>query len=197
MKDLGRKWTEEDLNFLKNNLGMISLSAIATRLNRTRDAVTMKTYRLGIGKTKHFVGMLTIGELANLLKVERNTVKCWVDRHGLDCIKKTTRYNKKFYFINAEKFWSWAKENQSKLDFLKIELNSIPPEPSWVKDARLSNPFRKKNYKPWTTQENRMLVDLIQNGLSYKEVGERLGRTLYSIEKQYKRLLGQIDKKLN
>ena len=37
--------------------------------------------RLGLSNTKLQTGFLTIGELAKVLKVDRNTIRWWIKRH--------------------------------------------------------------------------------------------------------------------
>jgi transposase-like protein len=187
--DMRKQWTDEEVEFLKENVGKYKLPTLASMLGRTEDSVLSKMKRLGISNTKEQVGLCTIGELARLLGVDRKIVQGWVERHGLRVIRKVPRSKKHFYFVDTKDFWNWAKENKEKIDFRKIEPNSIPPEPDWVEQERKKNSICKKRvYKKWTTKEDRQLQQLVMNGLSYKEIGKILGRSSISVERRFKRL---------
>jgi hypothetical protein len=183
---LKRYWTEEEIQYLEENVGKIKVSTIAQNLNRTENAVLVKMKRLGLSNTKEQLGLLTIGGLAKLLKVDPNTVRGWVKNHGLPCHKKVTRNQKRFYFIDPTDFWIWAEKHKEKIDFSKIEKHSIAPEPEWVDKERTKK--KTTNYKSWTTYEIRVMVDLLKNGANYKTVGEKLQRSPISIERKFKRL---------
>jgi hypothetical protein len=64
--------------------------------------------RVGLSNTKNQFGQLTVGELSQLLKVERKTVCGWIMNYGLKSVKKTTRTTKKFSFVDPKDFWQWA-----------------------------------------------------------------------------------------
>jgi hypothetical protein len=183
---LKRYWTKEEIQYLEENVGRLKISTIAKNLNRTENAVLVKMKRLGLSNTKEQLGLLTIGGLAKLLKVDPNTVRGWVKNHGLPCIKKVTRNRKRFYFIDPNNFWLWAENHKEKIDFSKIEKHSIAPEPEWVDKER--TPKKTTNYKSWTTYEIKVMVNLLKKGATYKTVGEKLQRSLISIERKYKRL---------
>lgn len=186
-----REWTKEELSFLKENIGNYKVTTIAEKLNRSYESVILKLSRLGISNTKEQTGMITLGELANLLKVDRNTVKGWVERHGLRCTKRTTRKSKVFYFIDPVDFWEWAKQHKEKIQFSKIEPYSLPPEPDWVDQERKkdANLRKKRCYRPWTLKEDRLLVNMRKNGCTYKEISQALGRSVESVEKRFHRIM--------
>lgn len=184
-----RNWTQEEIDFLKENIGVLKLSTIAKKLDRSYEAVSIKLKRLGMANTKNLTGMMTMGELARHLNVDRNIVKRWVDHHGLPCTVKVTRLSKKFYFIDTIDFWQWAEKNKEKIDFSKIEEHAILPEPAWVKKERIKdkNAKKKRVYKKWTTKEYKLMVQLREEGYTYNEIGKTLGRTPECIRVQFTR----------
>ena len=186
-------WTKEEIKYLKENLGRLKVSTIADNLGRTYDAVKVKMTRLGLSNTKAFTGMVTIGELASILKVDRNTVLGWVQRHNLKCTAKVTRKSKRFYCISQDDFWYWARYNKDKVNFSKIDPFSLVPEPSWVKEERITH-YEEENpyqiYRKWTTLENQKMKYLIRKGYSYKEVAEQLNRTPLSVQRRHQRNSG-------
>jgi len=181
-----RKGTEDEINFLKDNVGIIKVPTIAEKLERTEEAVVIKMKRLGMGNTRNQEGYLNATQLARILNVDPKTVKLWINNHGLKCLKKATRFEKKYYFIKPEDFWIWASENRSKVDFSKIEPRMILPEPEWfIEESRIT---RDVNYKVWTVKEERKLLMMMTDGTSPKEVAKQLNRSIISVKRKYNRL---------
>ncbi|WP_142383608.1 helix-turn-helix domain-containing protein [Bacillus sp. V5-8f] len=181
-----KNWTEVEIEFLKEQVGIMKLSTIARQLGRTEQALLSKMKRIGISNTKAQTGYLTTYELAKALKVDPATVRGWISRHGLNCTKKITRTTKKFYLIHPEDFWQWAEVNREKLDFSKIEYQSIIPEPCWVAGERKKE--KTANYKAWSIKEEEKLLVLFSEGYSAKEVAGRLNRSIVSVQRKYGRL---------
>lgn len=157
-----KEWSEEDLLFLEDNIGTYKLSTIANKLNRSYESVRVKMTRLGLSNTKQHTGLVTIGELASIVKVDRNTIMEWVKRHGLPSVKKTTRESREFYFVNPVDFWEWAFQYKGKVQFSTIEELTLLPEPDWVADERRKDKhkIKRRDYQTWTTQEDNNLVEL-------------------------------------
>ena len=116
-----KEWNIEEIDYLKEHIGVQKIPIIAQSMGRTYDSLIVKMNRLGLSNTKSQTGYLTLGELAKLLKVERNTLLGWVNRHGLPCMKKITRQSKRFYLICPSDFWKWAKMNKEKVQFSNID----------------------------------------------------------------------------
>lgn len=178
-------WTEEETTYLKEHIGNTKISTIAKNIDRSETAVILKMKRLGIGNTKEHTGLMTSGELAKILDVDRTTIRGWIERHGLPIKKKIPRTEKTFRFVDNEEFWSWANQHKDKVDFSKIERNSIPPEPEWVESLRFDNKiYQKKSYKQWTTKEDRRLIEFLNEGKPKRKIAEELGRTVISVERR-------------
>lgn len=184
-------WTIEEIEYLKENIGFRKISTIAQALGRSYESVRVKMNRLGLSNTKSQIGLVTIGEISKILKVERNTVKGWVERYNLPCTKKVTRDSKIFYFIDSSDFWKWAEIHKEKVQFSNIDSQVLLPEPDWVAKERQRDKqtVKKKGYKYWTTKEDQRLLDLRKQGLTYFEVGQRMNRSSISIERRYKRIV--------
>lgn len=180
---------ENELQYLHENLGVLSLKKIAENLGKSVQTLEGTLHRtIGNSNTKDKTGMITAGELAKSLQVDRNTVIGWIDRHGLPCTKKITNAKKRFTFICIDDFWIWAAKNKQKINFNKMEVHALPPEPAWV-NAERNKKQKKTNYKAWTTQEENRLLKLVNQGLDFKEITELLNRSsVTSVEKKYSRL---------
>ena len=189
---LTKRWTVSDVDYLKENVGYRRIQDIAETLGRSENAVLLKIKRLKIGMTRSVSGKVTSGELARLLDVDRNTVRCWIQYHGLPCSKKVTSNTRKYTLILPEHFWEWAYLHKEKIDFRKLERNALPPEPEWVEQERKHPSYQRRSYQEWTTKEDLELASLIDEGLSYREIGERLNRSSYSVEKRYHRIKNDV-----
>lgn len=181
------KYAPEDIQLIKDQLGSHSLKTIARRLNRSITALEVKITRMGLSHTKSYTGMLTAGELAKILKIDRNTVMQWIFNHELDSHQRITRNKKKFTFINMDDFWLWAEMNRHKIDFSKLELDALPPEPEWVEGER-KTARQVTNYKSWTKHEEKLVLEWYCCGKTLPEIACMLGRTRESIRKKIKRL---------
>lgn len=186
-----KDWNNDDIDYLKEHIGVHKIPVIARSMERSYESVRVKMTRLGLSKTKSQTGFLTMGELARHLKIERKTVQGWVDRHGLPCMKKVTRKCKRFYLISPSDFWDWANINKEKVQFSDIEPQTLLPEPEWVAEERQKDKevVKKKPYKYWTTKEDQRLLELRNNGFTYSVIGEKMNRSSISVERRYKRII--------
>lgn len=178
---------QNDWKYIQENIGHLSLKTIARNLGKSVNAVEMTLYRkTGATNTKVYTGKVTAGELANILKVERNTVMGWIRKHGLKYSRQVTHSHKIFTFIDVEEFWDWCFNNLHRVDLSQVEPYVLLPQPSWFAKERKKK--KTTNYKAWTIQEERRLLQLIQSGESQKEIAKILNRTPDSIQKKYGRL---------
>lgn len=181
-----RKWTEEEIEFLKDNVGKMKLATLSKKLNRTEGSIQNKLKRLGISNTKAQTGYLTTYELANLLQKDPKSVRGWIAKHGLKSTIKTTHSSRQFSFIHPEDFWKWAESHKEKVDFSKIERQSILPEPAWVeKERKRENPT---TYRVWSIKEEKQLKMMLTDGYSIKEVARKLNRSTISVQRKYERI---------
>lgn len=181
-----RNWTEDEIEFLKENVGNMKLETLAKKLDRSELSIQNKLKRLGISNTKAQTGYLTTFELANLVKKDPTTVRGWITRHGLKSTKKVTRSSRQFHFIHPEEFWKWAEENKEKIDFSKIDPQTIIPEPSWVEaERKKENPI---SYKVWSVKEEMRLQKMLTSGYSLKDAAGALDRSIISVQRKYERL---------
>ncbi|HAQ08522.1 MAG TPA: DNA-binding protein [Bacillus bacterium] len=181
------RYVAEEIQMIKDQIGTQSVTILAKRMNRTMVALEVKIKRMGISNTKSQTGMITAGELARILQVDRNTVICWIINHELESQQRITRTKKRFMFINIEDFWNWADNNRNKIDFSKLEPNALPPEPDWVDEERKVSKA-VTNYKVWTKQEEKLLLEVYRSGKNLKEISCLFGRSSDSIRNKIKRL---------
>jgi len=192
---MSKNWSEMDIEYLKDSLGLVQLPTIAKNLNKSNVAVIMKMKRLGIGNTRIQAGYLTLQELANHLHVDRTVVSEWTKRHGLPYIRRITHTKRHFYFVDPEEFWKWAFQHKDKVQFNHIEPHTITPEPDWVNIERRTeheqNLRKKRKYRHWSTLEDSKLKALRSKGKTFKQIGEDLSRSAVSVERRYNRIKDQ------
>ncbi|MBS4189964.1 helix-turn-helix domain-containing protein [Bacillus sp. FJAT-49705] len=187
---MSKVWNLEEIEYLKEQIGVHKITTIAQTMDRSYHSVIVKMNRLGISNTKLHTGLITIGELAKLVKVDRNTVKWWVEKHGLPCTKKVTRKSKGFYFIDPSDFWKWAEENKDRVQFSNIDSKVLLPEPEWVQEERQkeNDVVKKRAYKTWTTKEDQLLLKLRSEGLTFTEIAVKMNRSSISVARRIKRI---------
>jgi len=180
---------ENELRYLQENLGVLSLKKIADNLGKSVQSLEVTLHRtIGNSNTRDKTGRLTAGELAKALEIDRNTVMGWINRHGLPYTKKITNTERKFTFISVDDFWIWAAKNKKRIDFGKLETHALPPEPSWVATEREKG-YKTSNYKTWTTKEEQLLRALVEKGKDFNEITKILKRSsVAAVEKKFSRL---------
>ena len=185
-----RLWTEEEVTYLRDHWGVTNIKTISRVLNRSERAISMKKYELNLGAFLENGDYITFNQLLKTVgyNVDMNTRNSWI-RRGLPLRNKKVN-NNSFKVIKIDKFWEWAEENQTFLDFSKFTRFSLGKEPQWVEAKRqrdiINNTYRKKT---WTQDEDEKLIFLLKH---YKynctEIAERMQRSEFSIRSRLKRL---------
>jgi IS30 family transposase len=97
------------------------------------------------------------------------------------------------------KYWT-QEENEllqdlraknEKLDYIAFRLKRS--QSSVFSKIYRSDAYKKK-YKPWTTKEFNKALELLKQGYTYRQIGEKLGRNRNSIQsrfQEYRKLLKQ------
>lgn len=186
---MNRKWTKEDVEYLKEKWGNVSISSIAKKLNRSVNAVKLKAKRLGLGPMLENGSYVTLNQVAIALTGRNFSSyykKSWIENRGMPVHNKKV-INNTFKIIYLDEFWKWAEKNRSFLDFSKMEPLALGKEPAWV------NEQRKKDYKSnalqrkdrWTPYEDDKLRYLLkQQKYGYAEVAEILYRSEGAIQRR-------------
>lgn len=185
-----KEWNTAEIDYLQEHIGIHKIPTIAQTMDRSYISVIVKMKRLGLSNTKMQTGFITIGELAKVLKVDRNTIRWWIKRHRLPYKKRVTRKSKSFYLIDSSDFWEWAEKHKEKVQFSNIDPQVLLPEPDWVEGERKKDRqiVKKRSYQHWTTKEDQRLLELRKKGLTYAVIGETMNRSSISVERRYKRI---------
>lgn len=183
-------WSEKECEYLRDNWGRLKFSILASRLNRTETAVLIKAKRLGLGPTKSGQGLLTARDLARALGVDIHAVTDFWIPQGLRAQRVVTRIEKEFWQIDIDDWWKWAKRNQDNFDSRRMEPLALGAEPGWMEKKRKSDRLlpHKRN-RTWTSLDDDRLRHLLVNTeLTYREIGQKLGRSERAVSRRIDRL---------
>lgn len=190
---MGKRWTQEEDNYLAEKVGVVSVPSIAKGLNRSINSIETRMTVKGLDSTKVESGRITAWELANTINVDSHTVYRWIKQHELPYLKKITRTKRRFYLIDIEQFWEWAEQNQALINFSKIESKVLLPEPEWVEEARRRDleSIPLKHTHQWTAKEESRLIGLVKMDYSAEEIAAIFNRTEKAIKRKTSRLREQ------
>ena len=179
-------WKENEIEYLVDNWGIKNIKSISKELNRSENAIIVKARKMKLGAFLDSGDYVTLNQLMNALGITNGssyTINLWIKELGLPVRRKKVR-NNSFKIIKIDKFWKWAKDNQTRLDFSKFPKNLLGEEPPWVEEKRKQDIIRclkiEKSAKsiPWTSYDDNYLLDLLK---SYKyttdEIAEKLNRS--------------------
>ncbi len=184
-----RTWTSEELSYLEEHWGIVSIASIAKKLNRTENAIIVKARRLGLGPALESGDYITFNQLAHtLLGHQSNSYQAtsWIKNRGFPVHLKRVNKNS-FKIVYLEEFWKWAEKNRSFIDFSRLEPFALGKEPEWVKEQRKKDyyAFSLQRKTAWTADEDSKLKYLLsKQKYGYKELSEMLHRSAGAIQRR-------------
>lgn len=186
---MNRTWTKEEVEYLKEKWGNVSIPILAKKLNRSVNAVKLKAGRLNLGPMLENGAYVTLNQLAIALTEKNFSSYCkksWIENRGMPVHNKKVIKNT-FKIVYLDEFWKWAEKNRSFLDFSKMETLTLGKEPEWVNEQRkkdyTSNALQRKD--KWTPYEDDKLRYLLkQQKYGYAEVAEILHRSEGAIQRR-------------
>ena len=208
-------WTEEEEQFLFEKWGVVNVDIIAKQLNRSRNAVLLKAYQMSLRKQITANGTyFTPVDISNILNINIRSFYTWI-RNGLIKYRRFRVGRKTKYQITAESFCKFIKEHQDKWNSQEADIDLIrsyccsyfiyddgtlafrDESTRWLdeKIARDKREYRSQ-MKPWTTNEEKRLLTILEAGYSHKEICCKLGRSLGSTKTKIYTLKKRADTQL-
>lgn len=185
-----RKWSNEEIRYLEESWGNISVNGIAKHLRRSENAVIVKKERLGIGAFLENGDYIVFNQLVCALGFGKNSsgykMISRVKNRGFPIHRKRVN-NRTFKIVYLEEWWKWADQNRNFLDFSKFEENALGMEPEWAKEKRKRDVEEKRKYttKPWTAaEESRLKYLLSKQKYTYMELSVMIGRSEGAIQRK-------------
>lgn len=184
----GRTWTEEEINYLQEAWGTVSIRTIAKNIKRTETAVTLKAKRLGLG-SPYTNEYLSANQVSKLMGIDRHAViDNWIRKRGLKARKRAMK-EFEMWLIDLEDLTEWLENNQDKWDSRKLDIYGLGEEPGWLQEKRkLDMKIPARRFQKWTRQEDMRAMGYFKSGMSYKKIGEKLGRSSDAVERRLSRL---------
>jgi hypothetical protein len=181
-----KRWSNEEILFLEEKWGVISVQAIAKRLNRTENAILGKKQKLKLGRFLECGEYVTLNQLLHTLGYtggQDYKKISWVKNRGLP-VKKRKVINCSFQVIEIKDFWKWAERNKDILNFTNFEENALGIEPEWVKKHRKRCFYDYKKNK-WTAYEDSKLIYMLKEfKYTYEDISKELNRSSGAIQRR-------------
>lgn len=184
-----KNWTAEEIQFLEDKWGALSVESIAKRLDRSPNAINVMKNRIGLGAFLESGEYVTFNQLLLSLGITGGSgyfMTSWVRNRNFP-LKYKRVLNNRFKVVYLKDFWGWAEKNRSMIDWSKVEQRILGQEPNWVKAQREADFQTKSKIKttPWTRSEDELLKSLLkQFRYSYKDLSKRLLRTEGAIQRR-------------
>lgn len=182
-----KKWTEDEINFLKDNWGEMSIKGIAIKLKRSVCSVKVKSYKIGLRNMLDCGEYITVSQLWNIIKGKECAAR---DIKRLEKANIPIKYQRivvqKVKIIYIHEFWKWFEKNKHLIDLKNTKKGDFGYEPAWVDEKRFADK-RAAEYKttPWTAAEENRLKDLLKEyKYSYREISIKLKRTEGAIKRK-------------
>lgn len=185
-----RRWTQEDIEFLEDKWGVMSIEGIAKKLDRTYDSIKNKSQRLGLGDPLTHLDGITISQLSLMLNVHYGILRNWIDKYDMPVRRKRFAKKNQVMYVNYYDFWKWAEKNKQMLDFARLDRFSLGPEPNWVDEKRRADEIRllhrpKPHNTPWSNEDDGKLKWLLErNRYTYPEISDELKRSEGAIKRR-------------
>lgn len=134
-----REWTEKEESYMYAKYLNQPVEKTAKFLGRSEVSVKRKAAKLGLN---HYLDNLGAKAIAKCFGCDVSVVLRWIEKFNLPA-KKIICHNQIRYDIDSEKFWKWAKEHKEIINWSRYELDSLAPEPGWVKEVKAA--YNEKN----------------------------------------------------
>lgn len=184
----GKRWSEEEIDYLENNWGQQSINAISQKIKRSESSIMTKIHRLNVGSFSLNSSYIGLNILINCIYGNYPggaKVKQLID-NGLKVVNK--KINKgTIRMVNIDDFWQWAEDNQHLLNFKNFEENILGKEPSWVKEKRKRDFINYKKYNSygkWSSEDLDKLMKYKELGFSLLKMAEELGRSTEAVRRK-------------
>ena len=186
---MSRTWTDEEIDYLEDKWGNISVPTIAKNLGRTVGAIKSKAYKIGLGRFIHQGNYVTYRQLITSVgyRGADSFLKKRLKEKGFP-IKYKKSENKKIAIVYLEDFWDWVEKNKKEISFANFDKGDLGKEPEWVDEKRKNdskNPTKATPKKQWTKEEDNILISKLKlNKYTYGDLSKDFNRTESAIRRR-------------
>lgn len=123
-------WTQEEVEFLRDSWGVLSISSICRQLNRSLKSIKSKANRIGLEPLRNsFDDDITITEFAEYMGISRYRIY-YFHKRGLKMKRKKLSNKTSMYMISIKDALKFLEEHQNLFDAAKIDDCLFLPEPA-------------------------------------------------------------------
>ncbi len=193
-----RRWTFAEVNYLRENWGIVKIKNIAKHLKRSTNAIKLKSQRLKLTDWRKYSevekDVISLNEfITNVLNL-KNSYSGVADK----LIKNGFKFeyirtdNSEYKAVKMSYFLKWFKDHKTLLNLATTEDGcfdyGLKQEPDWIK-LKLKIDKRAAEYGPhnrvWTAEEDKHLKLLLSDfKYGYREISKRLKRTEGAIKRR-------------
>lgn len=168
----GALWSDIDVEYLKENWGIKTVPIMSKFLERTPYAVRRKAVKMELGGRKI---NYSLDEVGILFDIDAKAVKRWGNK-GLKITRAKT--DAKIYSITLEDLEEFLQTYTGYWDSRKMKYSLWITEPEWFKQRKKEDRLKpNKHFQKWDDIQDKKLVKLYFEDISFKEIAESLGRS--------------------
>lgn len=175
----GKRWTEEEMQYLKKWWGRKDRVYIANHLKRPVSGVKNKASSMGLGHFLENSEMINTSEIGKLVGINKSTVRNWESR-GLK-VKHYPLYS----MVLESDLLDFMKNNLDLWDARKCDYWMFHSFPWFMKKLKDDRSGKNHYYKSWTLDEIRMLTTMKRWGFSNQQIADKLSRSKKSVMGQW------------
>lgn len=182
-----KNWSAEELDFLQEKWGTLSIKAIAKQLGRSVEGVKIKAGRMKLGDNRFCLDGITLNQLSFALNTSYSILKNWVKKYDFPARPRVLAITEKVLVVRYEDFWKWAEIHKHLLNFARLEPSILGPEPEWAKEKRKFDMvnFNKITSRPWSVEDDLKLRSMVNAyRFSYTEIAKELRRTEAAVKRR-------------
>lgn len=184
-------WTQAEDDTLTELWGEKTPDIIAKQLGRTTVAIIQRRKLLGLPQYIEGGEYISVNQATQLLGVDSHVPeRTWIPKYNFPVKYKKTAGRVKFKVVKVDDLMRWLKNNQEAWDARKVEPYALGIEPAWLTEKRKAD--QAKEHKPrnqkYTPQEDAAIVYGLHKNLTYREIGEQIGRSADSVQARSYRL---------
>lgn len=180
-----KHWTYDEIKYLKNSWGSVSIESMARRLNRSINAIKLKAQRIGLKDQRLYMSEMSLNQLQKILFNSNAGQMYYKSKNMPFTNKKIVKETIKV--IDMDKFWDWLNKNKHSLSLHNTDEYSFGFEPAWVQEKRSADKraYEYTRQRPWTQSEDERLKSLLKEyRYGYRELSIMLKRTEGAIKRR-------------
>lgn len=188
----GKRWKADEVDYLVTYWGIRSRDNISRRTGRSISACKNKANELGLGGVRDNTNGFPIYQLSEIIGVPKtNLHKTWIDKHGL-----RTRKVGAFTVVSEKDLLEFMRTHQWLWDARKCDYYYFYTNDWFIEklNRERDKGQAETKVKKWTEYEEKELLRLRHQGLSFGQIAKKMNRSKQSIYRKWTYLSGIIYK---